>query len=357
MLRLLDSEVSRRIEFFLYRYRFLMTYVAIGVASLALEVLVFRGLQKLGLHSVAATVLGLAAGIYFAYWMNVRFNFKVPIAKRNRALLYFCVISAVSASVNFLFKSQLQTMGWSYEKARFSVAGTFFFVAYLFHRRFSFADYKKVGVAIYANGVEDIKGIYGKIGAFPDFIHVDVVDGTLGDSEEVPRAYRLETIQAYWPRKPVHLHLMSRNPRKWLDEVAPYVDTIYVHVESDDDLHGVLERIHALGKKAGLCLTMQTPAEKVRPYVGAIEALMLLTIERPGLSGQPFCMEALNAIEDINGWHERRRFELCVDGGVNEKNVRLMNVESVVSGSSVLNHANPSRQIMRLQTSGSYERI
>jgi ribulose-phosphate 3-epimerase len=310
-----------------------------------------------GLNPVVANLTGLLAGIYFAYWMNVRFNFKVPIAKRNRALVYFCVISAGSAAINFACKKQLQSLGWTYENARFAVAGTFFLLAYMFHRRFSFADFKKVGVAIYANGIEDIGGIYRKIGAFPDFIHVDVIDDTFGDSKEDPKAYRLETIQAYWPRKPVHIHLMSRRPTRWIREVAPYVNTLFIHMEIDDNVSEVLALIRSLHKKAGVCQTMATPAENLKPLIGELDAVMLLTIASPGLSGQEFCMSALDKIGEINRWEERSGFSLCIDGGVNERNIGLLNVESVVSGSSVLNSASPSRQIMRLQTSSSYERV
>ena len=54
-------------------------------------------------------------------------------------------------------------------------------VAYLLHRRFTFRDFKRVGVAIYANGVENLKDIYERIGQYPDFIHVDIVDQTFSE--------------------------------------------------------------------------------------------------------------------------------------------------------------------------------
>ena len=47
--------------------------------------------------------------------------------------------------------------------SRFVIAGSFFMISYALHRKFSFREYKKVGVAIYADGVEDIKLIYKKI--------------------------------------------------------------------------------------------------------------------------------------------------------------------------------------------------
>ena len=62
-------------------------------------------------------------------------------------------------------------------------------------------------------------------------------------------------------------------------------------------------------------------------------------------------MNAISRIDEMNKWNERKGFHLYVDGGVSENNIKLLNVEGVVSGSSVLCHDKPSKQIMRLQTS------
>ena len=78
---------------------------------------------------------------------------------------------------------------------------------------------------------------------------------------------------------------------------------------------------------------------------------------QPGSSGQTFQMEALDRIREFNHWPGRSHVDACVDGGVTETNIGLLNVEIVVSGSSVLTHWDPRRQIMRLQTSSSYEQL
>jgi len=357
MTSILNPDLSRRLVFLVYRSRFLVSYIVIGGLSILLEIIVFRGLEHLGMGRLAANVVGLATGIFLAYWLNVRFNFKVPVAKRNRAFYLFTIISTGSASINFLIKGQLQQLGWSYEMSRFVVAGTFFFLGYLLHRRFSFVDFKKVGVAIYANGLEDIKSIYDKIGTYPDFIHIDLIDDTFGVSASAPAAYRLEVIRAYWPHKEIQAHIMSRKPLQWIREIAPFVNSIFIHIEADGSIGEVLSLIRQLGKKAGICITMDTPIASAHRWIDSLDAIMLLTISTPGKSGQCFNTDALNRIREINHWPERRRFALCVDGGVTERNIGLLNVENVVSGSSVLNHPTPTRQIMHLQTSGSYERI
>ena len=91
---ILHPQMQARVGFLTYRYRFLAVYTVIGVASLFLEFLIKRGLDASGLAPIAAQLLGVLGSVVFAWWMNVRFNFKVPSSKRNRAFVYFFLLSA-----------------------------------------------------------------------------------------------------------------------------------------------------------------------------------------------------------------------------------------------------------------------
>jgi pentose-5-phosphate-3-epimerase/putative flippase GtrA len=322
-----------------------------------LEIIIFRGLERVGVHQSLSNFGGLVTGILFAFWFNVRFNFKVPLSKRRRAFLCFISISLISVMINFIFKSQLLQLGWSYEISRLTVSGSLFLIGYFFHKKFSFADYKKVGVAVYANGVEDIKGIHEKIGSYADFIHVDIIDSSYGDIDTDPATYRLETIKAYWPDHPIHIHIMSKYPSKWIPHFKNYANVVFVHYEIDEDLSSALNQINELKIKSGVVLTMSTNPAIVKDDIIDCSNIMILSIPKPGKSGQIFDMNAVSHINLINRWSERKNFYLYIDGGVSEKNIQLLNVEGVVSGSSVLFSDNPVRQIMRLQTSSNYEQI
>jgi ribulose-phosphate 3-epimerase len=352
---LLNPDLVPGLAFAAYRYRFLGIYVVIGVLSLGCEFVVYRGLERLGMDYPYCAIVGVASGVLLAYWGNVRFTFKVPIAKRRRALSYFVVISFLSWGVQFLVRRQIRR--WSYEEARLAISGCAFLLAYALHRRFSFADYKKVAVAVYANRVEDIKSIHSRIENFPDVIHVDVADATLGSRTDEVLTSRLEVVRAYWPHKPIHVHIMSRTPSKYLDEIFPHADRVYIHAEIDEEPGAVLKRIRDAGKQAGIVITADTPLDTARRYHGDIQSVLFLGIATPGVSGQPFHMSTLLRVNEFNTWPERARVDVCVDGGVTELVVGLLNVEIVVSGSFVLESADPRGQIMRLQTSSSYEQI
>lgn len=357
MRRLFNPDLLPAVAFGAYRYRFMFVYVIIGVLSLCCEIVVYRGLERIGLPYPYCALAGVLSGVLLAYSANVRFNFKVPVRKRRRALYYFAIISCLSWGAQFLLKHQIANQGWSYEQARFAISGSAFLFAYLLHRRLSFSDFKRVGVAVYANGIEDIKAIHSRIENFADIIHVDLVDASYGSEDHEVRTYRLEVVRAYWPRKPVHVHLMSRHPSRYLRDLYQHVDRVYVHFEIDDDLDAVLRDVRKAGRQSGIALSMSTPLERLRPHLDHLDGVLFLAIANPGSSGQTFEMEVLERVADFDRWPERSRLDVCVDGGVNERNVGLLNVEIVVSGSSVLRHADPRRQIMRLQTSSNYEQI
>jgi len=355
---LLHPQVVARFGFLFYRNRFLMVYILIGVTSLCVDFVIFRALTTWGLNTTMALTSSVAAAIFYAYWLNARFNFKIPKAKRNRAFLLFTMIALGSGVLNWLVNSRLQEdFQFSYEFSRTLASGLLFLIAYTLHRKFSFRDFKQVGVAVYANGVEDISGIKDKVGDYPGFIHVDIIDETFGREGVDPKAYRMEAIRAHWPRKEIHLHIMSRLPSKWLEDVMPHVDVVILHVELDEVVEPLLKRIRSAGKHPAICLSMDTSVDSIKPLLPLVDMVMMLTIMKPGASGQKFQADALKKIKELNELPERKRLTLCVDGGVNEANIHLLHVERVVSGSSVLNHPLPQSQIMRLQTSSSYEAI
>ncbi len=303
-----------------------------------------------------ATFLAFVIGLFCAFFLNVRFNFHITPAKRKKALFYFSIISTLSFSIQLLLRSSIQKYGYDMDISRFVIAGSFFMISYALHRKLSFREYKKVGVAIYADGVEDIKLIYNKISNISDFIHIDIVDKTYNPNCKEVKAYRAEVVRAYWQNKKIEVHIMSKNPSKWLDDLLPYVDIIYVHPTMNEDLTNVIDKINSNKVQAGIALSVQESIEIIDSYLESnkIKHILLLAIPQPGFSGQKFDTSALSLLEKLNNHKLRSEFEICVDGGVNDSTVRFLNVESVVSGSYVLSAPNPIKNIMHLQTSGEY---
>lgn len=356
MIHILNPQMQSSLRYFLYRRRFFLTYIFIGVLSLLLEFTIRRlGMEFFNLPVSVAVGIGVATGIFLAFWVNARFNFKIPPSRNKIAFLFFVLISLGSLGCNFFLRAQLSKWNLGYEMGRLISSIVLFCFAYLLHRRFTFRNFKEVGIAVYVNTAEDIRLIRQKVGEFPSFIHVDIVDETFNPNCTLPATMRMEVVRAYWEKKSIHAHVMSSEPRRWLKDVLLFCDVAIFHIEGVKDLPQIIEEVKQAGKKAGVAMCYSTPTEDILPYLGHVDIILLLAIAQPGYSGQVFQMEVLDKIKELNAMAERQNFEICIDGGVNERNISLLPVEKVVTGSSVLNHMDPVRQIMRLQTSSNYE--
>jgi len=355
MTSFLNPTLETRLNSLIYRFRFMGLYVLFGLFSILIEFFIRTYLISFSLNSILSTLLAIFCGIIFAFYANVMFNFKIPKSRRNRALIYFVIISCFSGFLQWIFRKFLILETMSYETGRFIISGFVFVLAYALHRRYSFRDFKKVGVAIYANGVEDLKNIHEKIGHYPDFIHVDIIDKSMCDDAEDVKTYCLETMKAYWPTTQIQTHIMSYEPAQWLTKVIPYSDVIYIHAECKGNVKSLIQEIKQSGKKAGVALTIATDPADILDILKITNYVLLLTIPKPGSSGQKFDIEGIDRIKQINNLPFRKQFVLCIDGGVNENIIGMLEAENIVSGSSVLKNADPKKQIMRLQTIGHYE--
>ena len=355
MEHVLSRSINARINIFLYKFRFLLLYTVFGFLSLIIEFTIRNYLIVLSLNSNFATLLSVFVGILFAFWSNSKLNFKIPSPRLLRALFYFVIISVFSASIQFYLSRVFLVGNKNYEFSRIIISSFIFLMAYWFHRKYSFINFKKVGVAIYANAAENIKDINKKINHYPDFVHIDIVDDTMKPDADDVEISRLETIKAYWPDTQIQTHIMSENPSNWVPKVLPFSDVVYVHGDINQDLNPIISEIHNVGKLVGIALRITSEIDDYINLLEKADYVLLLTIKHPGNSGQAFHSSAFRKIEQLNNLSFRNQFVLCVDGGVNTSIAKLINSECIVSGSSVLNDSDPIKQIMRLQTDSRYE--
>ena len=355
MTNILSSKINAQINLFFYKARFLLLYIFFGLISLIIEFTFRSYFITLGFNHSYSTFSGVLIGILFAFWANSKLNFRIPSPRLLKALFYFLIISFFSASIQF-FLSKIFLVGYkNYEVSRAIISGIIFLIAYIFHRKYSFINFKKVGVAIYADTTEDIKEINTKISHYPDFIHIDIVDKTMKRNATEVEVFRFETIKAYWPNTQIQTHIMSTDPSKWVSKVLPFSDVIYIHGDINRDINQIIKEIKIKGKLVGLALMITSDIKNYIELLKKADYVLLLTIKHPGNSGQNFHSAAFNKINQINNLSFRNQFILCVDGGINTSISKLINSECIVSGSAVLKNSDPIKQIMRLQTNNRYE--
>jgi pentose-5-phosphate-3-epimerase len=354
---IVEKNFLKEIDFFIYKKKHLIIYIFIGILSLLIELGVRRLLIEIYNEESFLLHFSIFFGIIFAFYFNIKFNFNVPKLYLKRSLIYFFIICCSSYIFQYYIKSKIYFGNFNFEQTRFLVSGIFFLIGYFFHIKFSFIDSRKVGVAIYANGYEDIKKIYEKIGLYPDFIHVDIIDKTMNKNASDTKLSKVEVVKAYWPNHQIHTHIMSTNPLSCLDKsIYKFSDIIYFHNEFLDNKAEVINEIKKHGKIPGLVLHSVNDYEDLENTVKDFNEVLVLSIEKCGVSGQNFNKKSFDLINKLNKLNQRKKFKVCVDGGVKSNLISKFTSERIVSGSDVLNNQNPKRQIMRLQTLSRYEK-
>lgn len=171
-----------------------------------------------------------------------------------------------------------------------------------------------------------------------DYIHVDVMDGhyvpNISIGPMIVEAIRPVTTL------PLDVHLMIDNPDQYIEEFAKAgSDIITVHQEACTHLHRTIQLIKSHGVKAGVVINPGTPADMIKPILGEVDLVLLMTVN-PGFGGQSFISSVLPKVQQIADWRKDMGldFEIEIDGGVNTETAKLCTdagADVLVAGSAV----------------------
>ncbi|MBB4657812.1 ribulose-phosphate 3-epimerase [Parvularcula dongshanensis] len=171
-----------------------------------------------------------------------------------------------------------------------------------------------------------------------DMIHIDVMDGHF-----VPNlTFGPGMVRALRPHSalPFDVHLM-------IEPVAPYLeafaeagaDTIHVHAEAGPHLHSSLQKIKALGKKAGVAINPATSPDVVGEVRELCDVVLVMSVN-PGFGGQVFLDSQLRKIERLRAIVDEAGTGALIeiDGGVTPDNadrIVAAGATALVAGSAV----------------------
>ncbi len=149
-----------------------------------------------------------------------------------------------------------------------------------------------------------------------DWIHVDVMDGHFVPNITIGPAV-VKALRGY-TAKPFDVHLMISPVDAYLEAFADAgADTITVHPEAGPHLHRTIQRIRALGKRAGVVLNPATPAKMLDYVIDEVDLVLVMSVN-PGFGGQTFIGSQLRKIAAIRKMIDAtgKVIDLEVDGGI-----------------------------------------
>ncbi len=353
-----SSYLLKDISFIFYKFRHLIIYTVIGFFSILCELAIRSFLINLNINVTLSSTSSILAGILIAFFLNIKINFFIKKNLLPKALFYYFLISILSVTIQFSINNFTNfefIKILNYEIERLIISGVIFLFAYALHKRFSFKNFAKLGVAIYASNEDNVHNIFQKIGVYPDFIHVDIVDGTFVKNSQEINFSKYELIKEYWKKQEIHTHLMTKKPKKLIIKVSKFSNLIFIHNEIDDQFDEIKELAQKNNCRIGIVLhSINNYDNDLEKITDNFEDIMILCVLKPGFSGQKFEEKSYDLINKINKIQERKPINLFIDGGINNENIKNINAENIISGSHILKHRDPKEQIMRLKTFGRY---
>ena len=158
-----------------------------------------------------------------------------------------------------------------------------------------------------------------------DWVHVDIMDGIFvpNISIGIPVVAALRKVTDL----PLDVHLMIDRPIRYVEEfVKAGADYLTIHIEADQPQNTLeaLDKIRALGCKAGIVLKPKTPAEAAIPYLEKCDLILVMTVE-PGFGGQKFMADMMPKVQQLKEWMEdiNPDCHIEVDGGVDANTCNL----------------------------------
>ncbi len=186
-----------------------------------------------------------------------------------------------------------------------------------------------------------------------DVIHLDVMDGTLVPN--ISFGFSVIDQVAKIATAPMDAHLMVVHPERWFDKLAKDgVQMCSFHWEAAGrNTSRYIERLHALGLKAGVAINPDVPVSKLYPYIGKADYFLIMSVFA-GFGGQKFIYESLDRVAALKAEIGRKGAQglIEIDGGINQGNIRTVEEAGVglaVAGSAVFGAADPAAAISALR--------
>lgn len=179
-------------------------------------------------------------------------------------------------------------------------------------------------------------------------IHLDIMDGKF----VLPTAFSSDFINNFETQLPKHVHVMSIDSEKYLNELEN-ITSFSFHIESSKAPMDLINMVKAKGFEAGLVINPETSVKSVAEFFPNLNRVVLMAVN-PGYSAQgyiPSTSKKVAQIRDIS-----KDIEIVIDGGMHEDTIRevmTLGADSCVVCSVIVKAEDPIEKIRSLKESGS----
>lgn len=170
-----------------------------------------------------------------------------------------------------------------------------------------------IAPAILADTPDSYKAQVERLHGFVERVHVDISDGEFAPS------FTIGAAQVWWPQDwAVDIHAMVARPSDHLETLINLKpNMILFHVETQEDIVPILNRVKSMGIKAGIALLRSTVPSTVAEAINAADHVMIFSgdLGKYGGTASLMQLEKVRLIRAI-----RQDIEIGWDGGVTVEN-------------------------------------
>ncbi len=180
-------------------------------------------------------------------------------------------------------------------------------------------------------------------------LHFDVMDGHFVKN----LTFGAPLIASLRNKSDLHFeaHLMVSNPEERIDEFLKVgTDTLIVHAEATNHLHGLIGEIKSAGVKAGVCINPATPLSALDEILDDADFLLIMTVN-PGFGGQKMIKSSLAKVKKVKEKYSSEELLVEIDGGISLETVAeaaSAGTDLLVSGSAIFKSENPLEMFKNL---------
>ena len=206
--------------------------------------------------------------------------------------------------------------------------------------------------AVIPNSFEHLIETLTTIAPVTNEVQIDVVDGIFVPYVSWPYtgSGSLMLLKHYAESFTFEVDLMVKSPETVIDAyVNAGVSSLVVHLESTNDLAGILAHHREHNYRLGLSLLNDTPLSVLEPYLNDIDYVQLMGIAQIGAQGQPFDNRVIERVHTLRSLAPE--LTISVDGSVNRDTARVLKdagVNRLISGSAILAAEDPHRAFEEL---------